>query len=171
MDEDNRALEPVNTDKELISQASQLIKALTLSLQERSVNADVGEAIRNNNEWWPVEDVVKKINFEIKHGKSVGRNQLYNFMMNTGMAMYPKDFVSGAHYYAPKQIHVDHGRMKEGVTETNQENRQGEQISNHRLLIGTTEGVPYIMKKLDEAKSGGLIEDLCSSWRVAQGWN
>jgi len=160
-----------NGNKELIAQAAHTIEKLRQALQEKSINAEVGEAIRNNNEWWAVEDVVKKIKVEIRPGKMVGRNQLYNFMMNTGVAMYPKDWVSGSHYYAPQQAHIDSGRMKEGVTETKQENRQGEQISNHRLLIGTEKGVPYIMKKLEEAKEGGLLEDLCNSWRVAKGWN
>lgn len=158
-------------NKALIAQAVQTIDLLKRALQEKSVNAEVGEAIRNNNEWWEVSDIAKKVKFEIKPGKVLGRNQLYNFLMNTGMAHWKKDFVSGSGYYAPMQNHEDARRMKLGVTETKQENRQGELISNHRLLIGTEKGLPYIMKKLDEAHAEGDLEDLCGPWREAKGWS
>lgn len=163
--------------KDLIIRAAQqlensgkLVAEMKKELEAKSENADFGEAVRKNDEWWEVREVAKQLNIEVRPGKSIGTNQLYNFLMNSGLAMYPKDFVSGKHYYAPQQPQEDSGRMKIGETETNQENNQGERIFDHRLLIGTEKGVPYIMKKLLEAKEDGILEDLCLSWRSKQGW-
>ena len=163
--------------KDLLVRATQQLEstnALMVELKEKIVekseNAEFGKAIRKNNDWWEVRDVAKKLNIEVRSGKMIGVNLLYNFLMNTGMAMFPKDFVSNKHYYAPQQAMKDKGFMKQGVKDTKKENHNGETIYDYRLLIGTEKGVPYIMKKLLDAKDEGVIGDLCSNWRDAQGW-
>ncbi len=163
--------------KDLLVRATQQLEAannmlaeLHTELAKTSEDAKFGKAIRKSNEWWDIGQVAQKLKIEIRPGKNIGRNQLYNFLMNTGMILYPKDRTSGKHYYRPKQIHEDCNRLKLSSKATQQENHQGEQIFDHRLLIGTEKGVPYIMKKLLDAQDDGVLDDLCSSWRDAQGW-
>ena len=151
--------------------ANNLLAELRTELAKTSEDAEFGKAIRANNEWWDIAQVAQKLKMEIRLGKNIGRNQLYNFLMNTGMILCPKDHVSGKMYYRPKQIHEDANRMKLSSKETKKENKLGELIFDHRLLIGTEKGIPYIMKKLSSAQEEGVLEDLCSSWREAQGWD
>jgi len=65
---------------------------------------------------------------------------------------------------------VDRRYMDLCETETNRETSTGEQIINHRLVIGTEKGVPYLIKKLTQAEEDGTLEALCMSWRDAAGW-
>ena len=148
-----------------------MVAELSERLREKSEDADFGKALRESDQWMEIRAVAQGLMIEVRPGKKLGRNQLYNFLMNTGMVEYPKDWTSGKRYYKPIQAFEDRGYLKLGEKSTGRENSQGEEMFDHRLLIGTEKGVPYIQQKMLKAKEEGVLDDLCKDWREARGWD
>ncbi|MCK9569936.1 phage antirepressor KilAC domain-containing protein [Candidatus Pacearchaeota archaeon] len=142
-----------------LAQSGRVIEALKGAIAAMKPNADLGAAIVSSGKVYEVREAAKELSIQIAPGKYLGPSQLYAFLRSTWMIMKRRDPRTHWDYHAPKQEHVDAGRMKLEERMSNAETEDGSMIVN-RMTIITPKGLVYIREKITKAIEEGAIYGL-----------